>query len=179
VTAFRSLWAVKEAWRVLPHETELTALSKQAAELSHPAAVDALTALGKKRDDATALLSTIFATLARSEQGDLAHAARRVLLAPYDKAAPMAAYHTVAKALLSSPKDIDRAALTELLRQPLEHEDLLLLTAVACRRAGGEVWEAFRAESKDLLGSQPLSGDVVVFINRLSNSQIPLAARSE
>jgi Ca-activated chloride channel family protein len=179
VIVFRSLWAVKEAWRILPHETELTSLSKQAAELSHPAAVDTLTELHKKLDNRTALVSTIFTTLARNEQGDLAHAARRVLLAPHEQAAPLPAYRIVAKALLTAPKDIDRAALTALLREPLQEEDLVVLTALACRRAGGEVWDAFRAQSKDLLGAQPLSGEVVVLINRLSNSKVSLAARPE
>lgn len=169
VTVFRSLWAVKEAWRLLSGEKELTTLAKQAADVSHPAAVDALTELQKNKDNPTALLSTIFATLARSEQGDLAYAGRRVLLAQHDAASPLAAYRAVAKALLSAPDKMDRAALTEIVQSPLEGEDLLVLTAFACRRAGGDVWNTFRAESKDLLGGQPLSGDVVVLVNRLGN----------
>ncbi len=50
------------------------------------------------------------------------------------------------------------------------------LLAIACRRAGGETWAAYRRDATDLLGKQPLAGSVLVLINRLSGSQLELAA---
>jgi hypothetical protein len=53
---------------------------------------------------------------------------------------------------------------------------LVVLTALACRRAGGDVWQTFRAESQDLLAQIPLPGSVVVLISRLANAPLPLLA---
>jgi hypothetical protein len=47
-------------------------------------------------------------------------------------------------------------------------EDVTVLLALACRRAGGDAWTAFRAQLGELLGQQPLPGSVVVLVNRLS-----------
>jgi hypothetical protein len=58
----------------------------------------------------------------------------------------------------------------------IQGDDLVVLTALACRRAGGEAWTAFRAESQSLLGNQPLSGAVVVLVNRLSGPNVKLAS---
>jgi hypothetical protein len=53
-------------------------------------------------------------------------------------------------------------------KSPASSEHVALL-ALACRRAGGDQWEQFRAASRDLLGSQPLPGELVVLVNRLGN----------
>jgi hypothetical protein len=53
-------------------------------------------------------------------------------------------------------------------------DDLVLLAALACRRAGGEPWRAFRAEARYLLGNQPLSGGLVVLVNRLPRTDLAL-----
>ena len=53
---------------------------------------------------------------------------------------------------------------------------MVALAALACRRAGGEAWTAFRAESRAILGDQPLSGAVVVLVNRLSGPNVKLAS---
>jgi len=50
----------------------------------------------------------------------------------------------------------------------------VVLAALASRRAGGEVWSTFRGEAPDLLGRQPLAGEVVVLINRLSVTRLPV-----
>ena len=38
------------------------------------------------------------------------------------------------------------------------------------------VWSAFRAGSRDLLGSQPLPGSIVVLVNNLARTGLPLVA---
>jgi hypothetical protein len=55
-------------------------------------------------------------------------------------------------------------------------DDLIILTAVAARRADGDTWQAFRARMTELLQDQPLSGHVVVLLNRPANPALPLAA---
>jgi hypothetical protein len=81
---------------------------------------------------------------------------------------PLASARRLAAALLAKPEQVNPQALVEVVSQGVQGEDLVVLTALACHRAGGDAWSAFRASSQDLLGSQPLSGSVVVLVNRLS-----------
>jgi hypothetical protein len=78
---------------------------------------------------------------------------------------------------LASPDKIDRAALLKLIDQKVEGPDAVVLLAVTAKRAGGDVWRQFRAESADLLGDQPLPGAVVVLINRLAEADSPIASK--
>jgi len=68
-------------------------------------------------------------------------------------------------------------ALTGLLKQPdaLASDDWVLLAALACRRAGGETWLAWRAQASSIMGSRPLSGGVVVVVNRIGANPLPIA----
>ena len=50
--------------------------------------------------------------------------------------------------------------------------ETVVLTALACRRAGGESWRSFRANARDWVGQQPLPGEVVVLISRLPQSSL-------
>ena len=52
-------------------------------------------------------------------------------------------------------------------RQAPESAEAVALVALACRKAGGSTWDAFRAQSRELLGEQPLPGELVVLVNRL------------
>ena len=56
--------------------------------------------------------------------------------------------------------------------------DSVALIALACRRAGGEVWNEFRAASPEFIGNHPLPGDLVVLINRLSMPALKLVVKS-
>jgi hypothetical protein len=82
----------------------------------------------------------------------------------------------VAKSVLADRIHIDRLALTGLVKSGIAGDDLIVLTALASRRAGGDTWDTFRAESSDLLAAAPLHGSVSVFVNRLANSKLPLVA---
>jgi hypothetical protein len=64
----------------------------------------------------------------------------------------------------------------EVVAKGVQGDDMVVLTALACRRAGGEAWEKFREEARTLLGDQPLSGSVVVLVNRLSRGELKLAS---
>ena len=89
------------------------------------------------------------------------------------------ALYVVHDALLAPDGKADANSLVELLRtQPdqLRGDDMVVLTALACRRAGGDAWRAFRENSRDLLGKQPLSGGVVTLVNNLSKVPLPALA---
>jgi hypothetical protein len=56
----------------------------------------------------------------------------------------------------------------------LRGDDAVLLFALASRRLGDETWSAFRSQAGDLLGSQPLSGGLILLVNNLSRSRLPI-----
>ncbi len=73
----------------------------------------------------------------------------------------------------------DRPKLTERLlavkKEQILGDDLTVLYSLACKRLGGQTWENFRRVRAEIAGRQPLSGDALVIINRLSNPSIALA----
>jgi hypothetical protein len=77
--------------------------------------------------------------------------------------------------LLDRPTAADRRALAALNAEMVEGPDRVVLAALACRRAGGNTWEQFRAASAEILGGQALAGEVVVLINELPHWQLPPA----
>jgi hypothetical protein len=175
IAALRSLWAISESARALPKEVELAALAKAADDAASEAAADAVAALGKSQEDPAALFRAIYAALALRDDAAFLSKARPVLA----KGKALAPARTVVAALLAPADQIDRKALVELVSKQsasIAGDDMVTLTALACRRAGGEAWGAFRAEARELLGRQPLSGSVVVLVNRLSGPSVPLLA---
>jgi hypothetical protein len=80
---------------------------------------------------------------------------------------------TIMPALFGRAKDTAWEELVKIIRGGnVRGEDLVVLTALASRRAGDEAWSTFRAESPEWLGRQSLAGDVVVFVNGLSASRL-------
>jgi hypothetical protein len=82
---------------------------------------------------------------------------------------------TVARMLLREPTAEDRKALLSMLVDYVDGPDRVALTALACRRAGSETWQAFRAAAADVLGGQELPGEVIVLVHEISPG--PLGAR--
>lgn len=158
--ALRSLWIIDTASRELKEEKDLAAL----AESAHKQSQDALSrALDKTPKDDEALAAFVYAALATRKGVK----AKTLLEGAVKVDAETAPAQQLAIALLGDPKSIDRAALAKLIESGVHGDDLIVLTALACRRAGGDTWNAFRAQARTLLGEQPLSGSVVVFVNRL------------
>ncbi len=174
--AMRSLWAVTEASRALPQDKQLASLAKAARRLSQSAADDALKALEKSPDDAAAFHKVLYAALAMADDADFRSRALAALAVGKGKNAALARFRVVAAALMAPAGEIDSAALAALLTQPLRGNDMVVLAALACRRAGGSTWDTFRAESRSLLGDQPLDGSVIVLVNRLASPRLLLAA---
>jgi hypothetical protein len=122
-------------------------------------------------------LGTLYAALALRDD-DFTAKALAAVEKGQAKEGPLAAVRTVASALLCKADDIDRKALAEVVTGGnVGGEDLVVLTALACRREGSAAWSAFRAEAGDLLGKQPLAGSVVVLVNRLAGRNPMVAAQ--
>jgi Ca-activated chloride channel family protein len=163
----RSLWTICAASRALPEETELAALAAAARKQAQSAARAAVGDLEKNRNDRSALASALYAALANPDDGDYRAQAAPFLVAKADDDAAASQVRLLAALLIGEPSDADRQKLTELLAGDVAGEDAVALTALACHKAGTEVWELFRAQSRELLGRQPLPGDVIVLIQRL------------
>jgi hypothetical protein len=169
----RSLWILAEAERALPdHPAELAQLVRSARDQSRQAAADALAALEQKPNDAQAFGRAMYAALANRGDKDFVAKARPLLARPQGANSPLAPAAFLAAAVLAQPSDIDKSALVELIQKRVTGDDLVVLAALACGRAGEETWSAFRAESAHLLGNQPLSGHVVVLVNRLGGTSV-------
>jgi Ca-activated chloride channel family protein len=162
----RSLWTICEAARVLPAENELSALAATAREKSAAAVASALIDAGTNKGSQSVLASAIYAALANS--ADRAYAAKLLtLLAASETDEATKNVRLLGRVLLGEITNVDRQALSELIAAGVGGADPVALIAFACRKAGDATWARFRAQSRELLGEQPLPGEVVILINRL------------
>ncbi|HUW56709.1 MAG TPA: VIT domain-containing protein [Planctomycetota bacterium] len=170
----RSLWPIKDALKVDTVESELAVLAKQVRTAARTSADDALAALEKSPGDVSAYVRVLYAALASADDAELTAKALPLLTGEKAEASQLSDVRTVARALLVPVEKADGNALAELVRKGVRGDDMVVLTALACRRVGGDAWGAFRAEAKRLLGNQPLPGSVVVLINSLDRSRLPV-----
>ncbi|HUT34901.1 MAG TPA: VIT domain-containing protein [Planctomycetota bacterium] len=182
VAAARALWAIAESARALPREGELAPLAAAARAKAREVAEAALADLAKSPGgDPAAFFRALYAALACRDDAALADRAHAVLTTGGAAGSSVLQVgRALAAALLASANDADPKVLVELVCRrgnEVRGDDLVALTAFACRRVGGQAWRAFRAEARDLLGRQPLDGNVVVFVNRLARPAVQLAAR--
>jgi hypothetical protein len=179
----RAAWAIGEAARALPAERELAALAATARTRTHEAATAAVGAFEKSPSDvAPAYLALVYATLHRRDDAEFAGKAGKVVTGAAFKPMNLIALRQAATVLLAPAGRADGKALVGSVRDHARYvrgDDAVLLTALACRKAGGDAWATFRAEARDLVGRQPLSGSVVVLINRLAGSALPILASGE
>jgi hypothetical protein len=164
--ALRSLWTICEAARALPAERELAALATSAREKSQAAIAAALTEAGTNKGNQSILASGIYAALANPADG--AYRTKLLtLLSAQENDEATKDLRLLGRVLLGEMNGADRKSLGELLTAGVGGADPVALIAFACRKAGGATWDQFRAQSRELLGEQPLPGEVVVLINRL------------
>ncbi len=167
--ALRSLWMVCESAKAVPEDQELAALADAARRLSHAAADKAVADLQAKPKDPSAFAAVLYAALAAQATDNLEYPSKAL---PVLEEIDDPTLKAVANALLGG-KSTDQT--DELLAKPVSGDDLVVLTALACRRVGGSAWTRFRARSRQMLGSQPLRGETIVIVNRLSTSSLPTA----
>lgn len=176
--ALRSLWIVAESSRALPECAELKALAKSAQEKCRPALTRVMGALEKTPGNRDSILSVLYGMLALQDEAELRTNAVALIAREAGSQPELAAIAAVAKSLSADTVQIDRIALDKAIADEshgIAGDDLVVLTALAARRAG-DTWQVFRARMPELLRDQPLSGHVVVLINRLANPALPLAA---
>jgi len=173
--ALRALWMMSEASQALPEAGDLAKLVKTARNVASDAMRDSIDNLKKKPDDAEAFTAALYAALASRADADFVGQALPLLVAGASKDESYAAVRTIAKALLADRQNIDKQAVTKLLAKGVSGEDSTLLLAMACRRCGDDVWNAFRSVSPELVGNQPLNGEVVVLINRVGEGRLVIA----
>ncbi|HUS45826.1 MAG TPA: VWA domain-containing protein, partial [Phycisphaerae bacterium] len=176
ILPIRSAWAFNTARALAGKALGAGDVPQAVRDAMNEAAKAALADLEKSPDDPAATFAVLYAALGVRDPSSEFLAKARPLLTGGKADSPLAAVRTVAKALLAEPKDVDAKALAEVVTKGVQGDDLVVLAALACRRAGGEAWTAFRAESQSLLGNQPLSGAVVVLVNRLSGPGVKLAS---
>ena len=171
VAGMRSLWALAESARALPREAELAAVAKAAQETARKAADAAAAAWAQTPHDQNLFLKTLYDALARPADADY----RAKVLPLLARFSPQT--EPLVTSLLGTPNAVSAAKLTECVAAGVQGDDMVVLTALACRRAGGDVWNGFRAAAKETLGNQPLSGGAVVLVNALSRASFPMLAK--
>jgi len=176
LTALRSLWAVTESARALPEERELASLASFVRETSRAAVGDALASLAKSPEDVRAFFKVLYASLALADDGAFRAKAGALLLGNGAGSSQVDDARILAAALLSPVGTTDVGPLVELVSKGVAGDDMVALTAIACRRVGGEAWRVFRSEAQELLGRQPLAGSVVILVNSLSATPLAIAA---
>lgn len=169
----RSWWAVSEASRSRPGDGPLADLAEAARKLAEQGVAAAMQRVAKREDDAEADAALLYAALALRDDADLRARALKLLTSGTEQTA-LDPVRLLAKSLLEDRGRLDHAALSEFAAGDASGEDVTVLTALACRRAGADVWQTFRANAPDKLGSQPLPGHAVVLIHRLSHDRLPI-----
>jgi Ca-activated chloride channel family protein len=181
ILCLRSAWAIAESARALPKETELAALANSAKASCRKPAEEAAKALEKAPQDYRALLTATYAALTFRDDAELAGQLKKTIESASGNTPPVSSLRTVGLALMGSADGMDRKALAGVLNAEsgVQGGDLTVLTALACRKAGGDTWGAFRAESRNILGHQPLDGAMVILVNRLTTARLPLVAATK
>ncbi|HOI55526.1 MAG TPA: VIT domain-containing protein [Phycisphaerae bacterium] len=173
----RSLWILTESSKALPQDKPLAAMALHARDLCRAAAAEAVQADAEElSQDYTALLRLVYAALALRDDGATVVKAGETLGSLTSKEMPFGDLARAGLALVGPAEEIDVQALAAMASRQLPGEDLVVLSAMACRRAGGAAWTQFRAESRTILGDQELPGGVVVLVNRLAEPHLPLVA---
>jgi hypothetical protein len=135
----------------------------------------------RRKSDGTALSAVndrllLYAALAFSDDAEfVTRAVKPVIVDHSDSAAEPASILPLTGAVLlnKSPGERIVQSLRELVEkhaQTIRGDDAVMLVALACRKLGGETWEAFRVQQSGITAAQQLDGGVVVLINRLARA---------
>ncbi|MHB9132934.1 MAG: VIT domain-containing protein [Armatimonadota bacterium] len=173
--AMRSAWcitmAVRQTTRVgNEHQAAVEEVDLQKlAAIVQPAAgkclFDALAALEKNPEDYYMYHAALYATLT---SGDMTERKKvtALLLKPLPANSPLAVMRTLAACLLSGTAESDAALMKAMGEMKLSGDDAVVLANQAVRQRGGTLQKAWREELPEITGKQPLSGSVIVLVNR-------------
>lgn len=169
LVTLRCVWAIAESARALPECGELQQLAALVRRKAISVAENQLRRLVQRPTDVQVHTAALYATLALGEAlPDFAARAVPQLVSGSPPAdSTMATARVVTRILLEKDDDGDHLALAAALDADINGVDLTALTALACRKAGPELWRRFRTASHDLLGQQPLPGAAIVWMNHI------------
>ena len=155
----RSAWCIRTAARAVPTDVELMALSKSVLSKIRETKVI--------RSQET-YLDMLYATLALrngdtpNSEGDIAS---KALIKRIENADLV--LHLIAEGLLLPSEKSDKALAAALSAHQIYGDDLLLLTGLIAKRRGGQLWKTFREELPYITRQGPISGHILVILNRL------------
>lgn len=180
----RTLWALTEAARTLPQEKELQGLAQDALTRFTPELKATITRLKDNPGQFGIHAGALYATLAlcggaQEKWVAFPEQTEAIALLKRERSGLIERDLRLLGALLldASPSpEMARTLEDRLGGEPMNGEDLTVLSALAAKRCGGQTWKRFREAAGDLLGRQPLPGSVVVLIDRLASRDLPLVA---
>jgi hypothetical protein len=94
------------------------------------------------------------------------------------RGAPVQDLRSIARVLVTKvPSDSERAELAPILTHDLRNAENTALLALACRRAGGQMWDRFRAAQTEIMGRRDLPGELLVMVNQLGKPALKVVAK--
>lgn len=177
-TATQTAWLLGEAARLQPDQPELRALAAKALAVLPAVLASRLVALQKTPADTNEYSAVLYGALACRTAGALGIEtpaalaakladAQAALLAKNDTPALMP-LQAVAAALLQPSPAADTALNAVLVKHQFGSDMPLALATLAARERGGALWETYRLEMPALMHVGPMSGQMVVALNRLA-----------
>lgn len=160
----RSAWCIRTAAQVVPTDPELAALSENVLSK-----VREIRTLKPQDDSFTAYLGTLYALLAL-EDGDRPDARRSLIRERTN--ADIDITRLIAQSLLSPSEKSDKALQAILSPYQISDGNLILLTCLAAKRRGGQLWQTFREELPHIIRQSQLNGQMIIIVNRLAASPL-------
>jgi len=171
--ALRSAFAVHEAARALPKDEELPLLARAVTPLVGKQVTAALEDFEARPGDQLACLRALYAALL-VDRPDVRARALAAFTPSEKRVFPNALWPDLAASLLGKEPQAARISSVLQQRPAIAGEDWVVLAALAARRSGNEAWDAWRGNARELIGSQWLPGSVVVLVNQLGRSALPI-----
>ncbi|MFQ5656632.1 MAG: VWA domain-containing protein [Candidatus Methylomirabilales bacterium] len=179
--AMRSAWILSEAVGTIPENREMRALASKALGVVEKELPATVKILKSKPDELGSYLGTLYSVLsldkakslnigiARNTHQKVADA--KVLLVKQIRNSRIATARMLAAAILAPSLETDAAFLASISADQIRGDDLVALAGLAARHRGGKVWRTFHEELPDIVGKQPLNGNVIVMLNRLETAR--------
>jgi len=177
LAAVRTLWILSEAANALPQEAELAELAKGARNFLAAASRTAIDGLAQATPGAQDFEKVLYCALGSGDAKVTADAKAAITARNFERTV-FKGTQALATALLGTSDDTVRKSLADAFLSWNTNAqfgaDWIVITALSCRKAGGSAWDTFRINSAELLGKQALPGSVVVLVNHLSRSKLPI-----
>jgi len=166
----RSAWALSEAVKMLPKDGALRKLAAGALPAAKAQFTLAAGELKDKPGNDTAGLAALYSALALRNAGTAPGAAEDLLTAVGDD--PL---RVIISSFLAPDRQTDVALAGLITDHRLAGPDHTVLGCLAALRRGGNPRSRLDEELPDLLGGQPLDGNIILIVNRLASKPPSIA----